>query len=289
MTKHFDPAAEATAIAHDASFRDILVFVGPSETCEKTVRYAAEVAKAHDARLVGVYVTDEKSHHLGFVRGTDAMANAVRAAETREQREANEQGAQFLDLASQHDVRASFRIVWHDLDMNRRIVGSSLLADLVIAGLDDPEGLPEAWHPEKFTSLIGAPLLMVPKDWKGESPPKKISIAWNATKQARRAMISSIPFLRQAEEVVIITIDEDPREGIDLSLYLERHDVKAKVEHVEPDDRPIAEQILATAEAVGAEMLVMGAYSHAKAVRLVFGGTTQKVLGRTTVPVFLSR
>jgi nucleotide-binding universal stress UspA family protein len=289
MTQQIAPDRIEETSVRDAPFKEIVVFIGPSDACERTIRFAAETAKTQNARLVGVYVAGERSQHLGFVRGTDAMANALIKADARELREANEQGARLVDLASQHGVEATFRIVWHDFDMNRRIVGSALLADLVIAGLDDPSSLPDAWHPDKFMSLIGAPLLGLPTRWDGVYPPKRIMIAWNETKQARRAALASIPFLKRAEDVVILSISEDEREGIDLSLYLDRQGIPCKLFTLPPGQKHVAETIAQSAEDIAADMIVMGAYGHSKAVRLVFGGTTQKVLGRTRVPVFMSR
>jgi nucleotide-binding universal stress UspA family protein len=278
-----------TTIAQDVSLKDIVVFVGPSQDCEESLRFAAGMAKKQGARLLGIYVAGDPPSCCGYVRGSAAIADMIKTVAVREQRKATTYGNRFLDIASRYNVNASFRVVWNDVDMSRRIVVTSLLADMVVVGKEAPHGLPECWRPEKFMSLSGVPLLMVPAGWRGEVVPLRIAIAWNASKEARRAVAAGISFLRQAQAVDIIVVDDDDRDGIVLALYLARHGVRAKVRNSQPNGLPVSEQILSEAARSEADLVIMGAYSHAKAIRLMFGGTTQKVLDEAKVPVFMSR
>ncbi len=45
--------------------------------------------------------------------------------------------------------------------------------------------------------------------------------------------------------------------------------------------------VLAHAAAVAADLLVMGAYNHSREHESVFGGATQHVVDRTTMPVIM--
>ena len=47
------------------------------------------------------------------------------------------------------------------------------------------------------------------------------------------------------------------------------------------------ENVLAAAAAAGADLLVMGAYSHSREHESVFGGATQHVVDRTGMPVVM--
>jgi nucleotide-binding universal stress UspA family protein len=40
---------------------------------------------------------------------------------------------------------------------------------------------------------------------------------------------------------------------------------------------------------LGADLIVMGAYSHSRLRELILGGTTQAILEHMTVPVLMSR
>ncbi len=138
-------------------------------------------------------------------------------------------------------------------------------------------------------SLSGVPLLIVPPGWKRGSAARRIAIAWNASMQARRAVTAGLPLLRDADAVEIVVVDEDDLPGIELRTYLARHGVRAALQILKPDDRQVASQILAEAERFSADMLIMGAYGHARATRLLFGGTTIRVLRDASVPILMSR
>ena len=65
---------------------------------------------------------------------------------------------------------------------------------------------------------------------------------------------------------------------------LGRHGVKARIES-RPEhgsDRPPAPGI---AGELGADLLVVGAYSHSRLREAVFGGTTQEILAEAQLPV----
>ena len=68
---------------------------------------------------------------------------------------------------------------------------------------------------------------------------------------------------------------------------LGRHGVKARGE-VRPEEGGTADRLLAVAGEVGADLLVMGAYSHSRLREAVFGGATRDVLGHARLPVLLS-
>ncbi len=67
------------------------------------------------------------------------------------------------------------------------------------------------------------------------------------------------------------------------------HDVNAEVKRLEPDSRPVGEAILDEARDIGANLLVMGAYSHSRLRDRIPGGVTKAILNRADVPVLMAR
>ena len=57
---------------------------------------------------------------------------------------------------------------------------------------------------------------------------------------------------------------------------------------VELDGRTTGEAILATAESLGCDLLVKGAYTQSRLRQMIFGGATQHVLAKATLPVLLA-
>ena len=61
------------------------------------------------------------------------------------------------------------------------------------------------------------------------------------------------------------------------------------VEQISSRGAPVADIILSHVASRGADMIVIGAYSHARSVEMVFGGVTRTLLTKATVPVLMSR
>jgi nucleotide-binding universal stress UspA family protein len=67
------------------------------------------------------------------------------------------------------------------------------------------------------------------------------------------------------------------------------HDVDAEVKRLEPDSRPVGEAILDEARDIGANLLVMGAYSQSRLRDRIPGGVTRAILNRADVSVLMAR
>ena len=118
-------------------------------------------------------------------------------------------------------------------------------------------------------------------------------VAWNASREATRALTDSIPLLREAETVHVIAFDpaaaphgEVP--GADIGLYLARHGIKVTVSQQTAPDVDVGNQLLSRAADLNADLIVMGAWGHSRLHELVMGGVTQTILRSMTVPVLMS-
>jgi len=76
--------------------------------------------------------------------------------------------------------------------------------------------------------------------------------------------------------------------GADICLHLARHGVKAEAHHVSASDVDPADMLLSRAADEGIDMIVMGAYGHARWRELVLGGVTRHMLQHMTVPVLMA-
>jgi nucleotide-binding universal stress UspA family protein len=100
--------------------------------------------------------------------------------------------------------------------------------------------------------------------------------------------------LSKAHKLVVLTADEGtekPARNIEaaerVARQLRRPGCPVESRLVVPAGRPVAEAILDTAKACGADILVMGAYGHSRVRELVFGGFTRHVLNTSPLPAFL--
>jgi nucleotide-binding universal stress UspA family protein len=113
-------------------------------------------------------------------------------------------------------------------------------------------------------------------------------IAWKPCTQARKAVIRTLPWLARAKHVTIVMVNEPHQGRIEVLAILDEHGILADVRHVQTEPgQHIAARLLAEAEAVGADSVVMGAYRFGQIFELVFGGVTREVLDRTRLPIFM--
>lgn len=134
----------------------------------------------------------------------------------------------------------------------------------------------------------GRPALVLPPD-PCETLGTNVVVAWNDTGEAARALGASLPFLERAKAVELFSVEDagciaDPRV---LDGYLKRHGIAASFRRLQPDFRPLGEQMLEEAKESGADLFVMGAYGHSRLRELVLGGVTRQVLATADIPVLM--
>lgn len=164
------------------------------------------------------------------------------------------------------------------------------LADLIVTAcppLADDGGVP----PILDISLreTGRPVL-ISRASAVESFPRTVAIAWNGSAEASRAVAFAMDFLTRADEVVVISVNENGSltpSADNLGEYLEWHGVRSRGVAVEGAAPSAGEQILEQIEVCGADFLVMGAYTRNRVARVIFGGVTNEILKRMTVPVLM--
>lgn len=83
--------------------------------------------------------------------------------------------------------------------------------------------------------------------------------------------------------------DGPPRAtAAEIAASLVRHGVHCDVVDVTAEGRSVGATVLASVKDLKADMLVMGAYGHARLTEFVFGGVTRHILRHVEVPVLLS-
>lgn len=170
-------------------------------------------------------------------------------------------------------------------------------ADLVVIGQKNPDwssGVGKEFQ-ERLLLVAGRPVLVVPYAFEKRPIAENIVIAWNAGREATRAVNDALPLLKRAREVHVVAFDtaaaggahgEVP--GADISLFLARHGVRVSASHYEGSDVDVGNLLLSRAFDLSADLIVMGAYGHSRLHELVLGGVTRTLLDSMTVPVLMS-
>jgi len=165
------------------------------------------------------------------------------------------------------------------------------LADLIVAARPTEES-------DVSTNLTlnaaifetGRPVLVVPPGEVAE-PGRKIVISWNGSAQSARAVASAMPLLRAAESVTAFTVDSGRTSGErapELASYLQWHGITANTQTISGPSSTVGPKLIEDLGAEGADLLVMGAYTHSRMRQLILGGVTRYVLEQASVPVFMA-
>ncbi|MGI9416220.1 MAG: universal stress protein [Geminicoccaceae bacterium] len=136
----------------------------------------------------------------------------------------------------------------------------------------------------------GRPLLIVPPGDIGTIG-RKIAIAWNGSTETARTIAFAMPFLADADEVAVISVEEGMvpgPSGQEIAQNLARAGIVSRTRHVHCEGRPVGEAMLAESRAFGADLMIKGAYTQSRLRQMIFGGGTSHILAHADLPVFMA-
>jgi nucleotide-binding universal stress UspA family protein len=167
-------------------------------------------------------------------------------------------------------------------------------ADLVVARRTPSGSSPtNLCHAGDLVMETGLPVLLTPH---AATPlvPDRVLVAWKDHRACRRALADAIPFLVRAKQVVMISIcakedvDEQQTALREVCRRLERLGVHPYVEAQAGKAGSPLRTIETIANAMTADLIVAGAYSHSPLREWAFGGVTQDLLTDCDRHVLLS-
>jgi nucleotide-binding universal stress UspA family protein len=149
--------------------------------------------------------------------------------------------------------------------------------------------------PEDVLMGGGGPVLVVPHYGTYAKVGERVAIAWDASPTAARAVRYAMPLLAKASKVMVLAVNPEHSgarhgqvPGTDIALHLARHGVKAETEVSHSDEISVGDMVLSRSFDLGADLLVMGAYGHARLREVLLGGVTRHILAHMTCPVMMS-
>jgi nucleotide-binding universal stress UspA family protein len=137
----------------------------------------------------------------------------------------------------------------------------------------------------------GAPCLLIPPADRAPPPFDHIVVAWNGSRQAKRALDDALPFLRAATDVTLLRVGADETsEDHDAAVldHLANKGLHAVLAHAPQGDHGRGPAILNWCAEHKADLLVMGAFRHSPQTERWLGGATWTILTSAHLPVLLS-
>lgn len=265
--------------------RSILVHADRSQASTARIETALDIARATRGHVTAHVNTPIAAFvAMDPLGDTFISPEALAAAQARD----DELVESLSATLSNEDV--PWTIETSEADVVDALVHAARLEDLLIVALPSAARDGEFAAPSVGALALNArcPVLALPAagrvDWS-----RPAMVAWNGSAESAHAVRAALPLLKLASGVEIVTIgDEQPGFPADAVLrYLSRHEVHGEL-RIEPSrGRTVEESLLAAAEAMGAGLLVMGAYGHSRLREIVFGGVTRFLTDAATMPLLL--
>lgn len=270
------------------TYRNILVHVDAGRSAAARIDLAFAIAARDEGFVIGAHPTVPEFLPAYFEAGPEIMQ--------LQQNLADEETVKSRALFEACAAKAGCPNEWRALSGPARtaLAIEGRYADLVVVGQDDPENGATTTPADLAADLIfstGRPVLMVPYIGAQGAVGRRVLIAWSETREGARAVADAMPFLTRAEAVTVLTVSREaevPDPAARLCEALVRRGVQATPDHVVGSGLDPAELLLSRAADISADLIVMGAYGHARLRQQILGGVTQTLLEHATVPVLMS-
>ena len=282
--------------------RVIMVPVADRPESTTALQVATGIAQRIDANIVGCHLRPHRDKDEDYKMGLQIFGGArkdwleqlhKRSTDTAAKRA----GATFADITAQAGFKAAKRAsldgkstaVWREQvgspDKLMSIIGP--LSDLTV--LSRPTAKGNIARMFMLAALMRGtrPVLILPPR-QTRAPGKRIAIAWNQGPEAAAVVAACMPLLQAAEQVTIISCGAESRLGPKsqhLKLYLRHYGVEA--DHIATRGRDEQGELLGAYKDSNSDVLMMGAYSRTRFREMVFGGMTQFMLNKATLPVIM--
>jgi nucleotide-binding universal stress UspA family protein len=271
---------------------DILLPLKPGRDERAATAIAASLGRRHGARVRGLCLTPLPSMQPEdcYVFGASAIHRVLGRVDADVRTHRSEVERPFVAAMGAAGCEHSWSATAPG-ELAAETAIRSRTADLVVLTRPwskDGADLPFA---ECMIRLSGAPCLLAPI---GAEPPasfEHVVVAWNGSRQSKRALDDSLPFLKAAARVTLLyagQADGAHEPHADLVEHMARKGVHATLALAPKGEHGPARSLLDWCAEHQADLLVMGAFGHTPRAERWLGGTTWTVLTTARLPVMMS-
>lgn len=276
--------------------KDILAIVTPvwADALEEPAQHAFALARELGARL-SVMITTIEPFNAAPPSQPDNMQGDNGSGQPPSLDDIRERTAALVRSAAQAAGVAHLILprTEKSVALRERLIALAQVRDLTAFSAYGPLAHPRLGLVEAALFGSGRPVLLMPRAAQTFSD-GTVMVAWDATRAAVRALHDAMPLLARARQVVVASVGDDKElplaaSGPAICGYLGQREIKASFQALTRQQRGVGEALLFHARRLGANLLVMGGFGHAREREFLFGSATREVFqSHLDIPVLLS-
>ena len=279
------------------TYRSLLVLLDQDHLCATRVQVAMGLARDLDCHLVGLAPTGRVDMPMTLGSAAASLDEFAALAWDTLRDQAEQAAARFAELCRAAGLK-SFEAVIDESEAAPSLVHHAHCSDLSLLTQADPDSAEHRGVQACVEQVVlnsARPTLILPYAGRLDAIGSRAMVAWDDSREAARAVKDALPLLRRARQVEVLAWneagaghDKSLRPRLDaLQRWLLWQGVVCEV-RVETTQIDIADAMLSRAADMSADLIVMGAYGHARWSERVLGGATRGMLASMTAPVLMS-
>ncbi|WP_114241299.1 universal stress protein [Dyella sp. C9] len=270
---------------------DLLLHLDHLELDDAAPRAAFALAQRLGARLDALYVADLPATAFSLPEAVPVQLEETQ----RRVAEAQAHEGIWRESLAHHGLQGTWRVSQGDTVQTVSLAASGydmLVMERSQSRSDAPVGFGSV---SRCVFASGRPVLVVPDVAPVASLGSRVLVAWNGSRESALALAAAAPLLRKADQVHVLDGSEMnadllpvlPPPG--LTEWLQRHGIEASVQTLDTGPSHAAgPAVLDAAHRLGADLLVMGAWSRSRLAQMVLGGTTRHLFMHGDVPMLVA-
>ncbi len=270
---------------------DLLLHLDHLDLGVGAARAALALARRLDARLDALYVADLPATAFSLPEAVPVQLEETQ----RRVVEAQAHQGNWQQVLATHGLIGAWRVTQGDTvqTVSQAASGYDLLVmERSQHRSDAPVGFGSV---SRCVFASGRPVLVVPDVAPVASLGAKVLVAWNGSRESALALAAAVPVLQKAEQVHVLDGSEMNAEMLPvlpppgLVDWLQRRGIHASIEVLDTGPNHAAgAALLDAAHRVGADLIVMGAWSRSRLAQMVLGGTTRHLFMHGDVPMLVA-
>jgi nucleotide-binding universal stress UspA family protein len=283
------------------ALKDLLVYVDGTAAALDRLRLAADLACRHASHLAVLYVRElspDQLHELSTAELGLVSAEQIDRLNRRREASIDRAAAPLKSTLQALEKAHHLQTEWHFVDglASGLALQHARYVDLSIVGHGLDGNSVGYSFSEQLLFVAGRPVLFIPTAGSFSTLGRNIVVAWNSSRPAARAVNDALALIERADRTTVLAAN--PADFIGrhsappiewLVKHLRHHGADPDVvqlENIPPGS--IGDALQGQARALGADLLVAGAFGHPKVWEKLLGGVTCDLLARMTLPILMS-